>query len=125
MTVASNAPRVCSYGIETMLPVWDCGGVRCGGGRWIRRRHYPQLTVEVHFLTVRHHNLLQLGRVGSVFEAKADSGDDVPGLQRVLVPAVCRTVFLVRAADLPLFDGSVGLDVELDHHVRIGPPVRG
>src|SRR4249919_1482526 len=99
MTWTPTLLDACSYGMETTLPVCYRGAVRCAGGRWIRGRKYPQLTVDVHFLTVRHHDLLQLGSVGSVFEAKADSGDDVPRLQRILVPAVGRTIFLVRAAD--------------------------
>jgi hypothetical protein len=92
----------------------------------LARRQRFDSSVEEEFLAVRHHDPLQLSHVGSVGEAKADSGDDVSWFQRLLVPAIDRHVFLVRAADLPLFDRPVGgLDVERDHHVRIGPRISG
>src|SRR5678816_886173 len=75
----------------------------------------------VQLLTARHHDLLDLGHVGSVLEAIADDGDDVPRLERIPVPSAGRRIFLARGADSPLLDGPVGLDVERDHHVRVGP----
>src|SRR5687767_2938240 len=95
-----------------LLEITGCRYAVRGATRW---------RTVVHRLAVGHHDCPQSRSVGSVPEAITDHGDDVTGLQGLLVPSAGRHELRARATDLPAFDGPVLLDIERDHHVGIGP----
>ena len=89
--------------------------LRCA--RRLRKRWRPV----VHLLTARQHDGPHQRCGGSVLEAIPDDRDDVTGRQGLLGPAAFRHELRARAADPPVFDAAVGVDIHRDRHMRIGP----